>query len=184
MKNKMIIAIILSALLIAGGCASKGKALPVSGEKVNSVAGALLNTEGNQIGEVSFVEAKDGVTINIQAEEIPAGVHGVHIHETGVCTPPDFKSAGAHFNPTNKEHGFENPKGFHLGDLPNIEVGEDGKISVKVTTAEITLKENVENSILDQDGSALVIHEKEDDYKTDPAGNSGDRIACAAITRK
>lgn len=183
MKNKMIMVIVLTALFV-GGCAGKEKTLPVSGENVKSVAAPVLNTEGEEIGEVGFVEAEDGVTISIQAEGISPGVHGVHIHETGVCTPPDFTSAGAHFNPTDKEHGFENPKGFHLGDLPNIEVGDDGIISVKVTTAEITLKPNAANSILDKDGSALVIHEKEDDYKTNPAGNSGDRIACAALTRK
>lgn len=184
MKNKIIMSIILSALLVAGGCAGKEKTMPVSGEKVKSVAAPILNTEGEEIGEVSFVESGDGVTISIQAEGISPGVHGVHIHETGVCTPPDFKSAGGHFNPMKKEHGFDNPKGFHLGDLPNIEVGDDGIISVKVTTAELTLEKNAANSILDQDGSALVIHESEDDYKTDPSGNSGDRIACAAVTRK
>lgn len=184
MKHNTILVMSLLALLVVGGCANKGKALPVSGENVKSVAAPILNTEGEEIGEVNFVEAGDGVTISIQAEGISPGVHGMHIHETGVCTPPDFTSAGAHFNPTHKEHGFENPKGFHLGDLPNIEVGEDGKVAVKVTTAELTLKTTAQNSILDQDGSALVIHEKEDDYKTDPAGNSGDRIACAAITRK
>ena len=98
-----------------------------------------------------------------------------------ICTPPDFESAGAHFNPTHKQHGFENPKGFHLGDLPNIEVDAEGKVTAVLTTNEFTLKPNVENSLLDSDGSALVIHKDADDYKTDPSGNSGPRIACAAI---
>ena len=95
-----------------------------------------------------------------------------------------FKSAGAHFNPANKEHGFENPKGFHIGDLPNLEVDAEGKVTAEVTTALVTLKPDVSNSLLDSDGSSLVIHEKADDYKTDPAGDSGNRIACSVIKRK
>lgn len=174
----------LSALVIAGGCVKKDAKVPVSGENVKSVEAPIVNTEGESIGEVSFVEAKDGVTITIDAEGFTPGIKAVHIHETGVCKPPDFKSAGGHFNPKQKEHGFDNPKGFHLGDLPNIEVDAEGKLSAQLTTAELTLKSGAENSILDDDGSALVIHENADDYKTNPAGNAGDRIACAAIMRE
>lgn len=181
MRNKMMMAIFMAAVLVVGGCGKTATQLPVSGEKNESITAPLLNTKGNKIGEIGFMEAADGVTISIAAEGLSPGTKGVHIHETGVCTPPDFKSAGNHFNPQKKEHGFENPKGFHLGDLPNIDVDEDGKITTKLTTKEITLKRGAENSLLDSDGSALVIHEKADDYMTDPAGNSGDRIACSAI---
>ncbi len=181
MKQKIVYPSMLSALLIAGGCGKNGVKLPVSGESVQSVDGTIVNTEGKKIGEVKLVEGIDGVTINIQAEGLSPGKHGIHIHETGVCTPPDFKSAGAHFNPGHKEHGFDNPKGFHLGDLPNLEVDAEGKVTAEVTTVLVTLKPGVENSLLDADGSSLVIHEKADDYKTDPAGNSGDRIACAVV---
>jgi Cu-Zn family superoxide dismutase len=171
----------LSALLIAGGCGKNGVKLPVAGESVQSIAAPILNAKGNKIGEVKLVDGIDGVTINIQAEGLSPGKHGIHIHETAVCTTPDFKSAGAHFNPGHKEHGFDNPKGFHLGDLPNLEVDAEGKVNAEVTTALVTLKPGVENSLLDADGSSIVIHDKVDDYKTDPAGNSGDRIACAAV---
>lgn len=184
MKQKIVLSIMLSALLIAGGCGKDGMKLPVSGESVASLIAPILNTEGKKIGEASFVEGADGVTINIQAEGLPPGKHGIHIHEKAVCTPPDFKSAGGHFNPENKEHGFDNPKGFHLGDLPNLEVDADGKVNAEVTTAFVTLKPGVDNYLLDSDGSSLVIHEKMDDYKTDPAGDSGDRIACAVIGGK
>jgi superoxide dismutase, Cu-Zn family len=184
LKQKIVLSIMLSALLIAGGCGKSGMKLPVTGESVQSVKAPIVNTEGKKIGEASFVEGTGGVTINIQAEGLSPGKHGVHIHETAVCTPPDFKSAGGHFNPELKEHGFDNPKGFHLGDLPNLEVDAEGKVTAEVTTAFVTLKSGVDNSLLDSDGSSLVIHEKVDDYKTDPAGNSGNRIACAAIGGK
>ena len=184
MNQKMVVSILLAVLVIAGGCSKNADSkLPVSGENTKSVVAPIINTEGNEIGTVSFAESGDGVTISIQAEGLPPGVKGIHVHETGVCTPPDFTSAGSHFNPTHKEHGFDNPKGFHLGDLPNIEVDANGKVSAEVTTAEFTMKPGAANSILDNDGSALVIHEKADDYKTDPSGNSGVRIACGAITK-
>lgn len=183
-NQKMVVSILLASLVIAGGCSKNANSkLPVSGESTQSVVAPIINTEGNEIGNVSFSESGDGVTISIQAEGLPPGVKGIHVHETGVCTPPDFTSAGSHFNPTQKEHGFDNPKGFHLGDLPNIEVDANGKVSAKVTTAKFTMKPGAANSILDSDGSALVIHEFPDDYKTDPSGNSGVRIACAAVTK-
>lgn len=174
--------LLLALLFILAGC-GKNMKVPVSGEQLEPVSGTLLNTEGKEIGKVQFEEQADGVKISLQAEGLTPGVHGIHIHETGVCTAPSFESAGGHFNPNKKEHGFENPKGYHAGDLPNIEVGEDGKIVTQITTDEITLKKGEPNSILDTDGSALVIHADPDDYKTDPAGNSGARVACAAIQK-
>lgn len=174
----------LCALVVVGGCGKNGSKLPVNGEIVQSVKAPILNTEGKEIGEATFTEGDGGVTINIEAEGLSPGMHGIHIHETAMCTPPDFKSAGAHFNPEKKEHGFDNPKGFHLGDLPNLEVDAQGKAIAEVTSGYVTLKPDLANTLLDSDGSALVIHEKADDYKTDPAGNSGDRIACAAIGKK
>src|SRR5690606_11945130 len=101
--------------------------------------------------------------------------------ETGECTPPDFTSAGGHFNPTAAQHGLENPDGPHAGDMPNIEVGADGTASVTVENDRITLSEGP-NSILDADGSALMIHASADDNVSDPAGNAGARIACGVIT--
>lgn len=184
MKHKLLVVLLVSVILVLAGCGRADKKVAVSGEQMEAIVSPLVNTEGKEIGEVTLVQEPEGVLINVQAENLPPGTHGIHVHETGVCKGPDFTSSGAHFNPTGKEHGFDNPKGFHLGDLPNIEVPEDGKVSFKLTTSEITLKKGQENSILDKDGSAIVIHEMADDYKTDPAGDSGARIACAAITGK
>jgi superoxide dismutase, Cu-Zn family len=184
MKQKIVVALLVSIILVMAGCGKANQKIPVSGEQKEAFVSSLLNTKGKKIGEVTLVQEVEGVMINVQAKDLPPGTLGIHIHETGVCTAPEFTSAGAHFNPTGNEHGFDNPKGFHLGDLPNIEVDKDGKVSMKLTTSEITLKKDQENSILDKDGSAVVIHERADDYKTDPAGNSGARIACAAITGK
>ncbi|WP_329958818.1 superoxide dismutase family protein [Sporosarcina sp. G11-34] len=178
-----IVMFTVSLLLLVTGCGKKGAWLPVSGDISETVAAPILNAEGEKIGEATFDESKDGITIKIIAEGLPPGLHGTHIHEKGECTPPGFESAGAHFNPTHKQHGFDNLKGFHLGDLPNVVVDYDGKVKAKMTTDEFTLKPNLENSILDNDGSALVIHEDMDDYKTDPSGNSGKRIACAAFNQ-
>jgi len=173
--------LILAAAFALAGCGKSTAKLPVSGEAIEPVSATLLNTEGKEIGKIRMEERTEGVKISIQAEGLSPGVHGIHIHETGVCTAPDFESAGGHFNPTGKEHGFENPKGFHAGDLPNIDVPEGGKLVTQITTKEVTLKKGESNSLLDSDGSALVIHADPDDYKTNPAGNSGPRIACAVI---
>ena len=182
MKTRYFLFIIVCMLLALSGCAKKGTLFPVSADKTVTVMAPIINTADEEIGEATFTETSEGMTIDIVAEGLTPGMHGTHIHEKGECAPPSFESAGAHFNPTEKEHGFKNPKGFHLGDLPNIEVGSDGRVNVSLRLTDITLKKDVENSILDSDGSALIIHEKADDNITDPSGNSGDRIACAAIT--
>ena len=156
------------------------EAIPVSGQADVNVK--MINSEGKEVGKATLKESEEGVKIHLQAEGLEPGTKAIHIHETGVCEAPDFTSAGAHFNPGGKEHGFQNPKGFHAGDLPNIEIEEDGAVNVVITAPNVTLKEEESNSLLDGDGSALVIHEKADDYKTDPAGNAGDRIVCGVIS--
>ena len=150
-------------------------------EKVITLS--IVNTEGNNIGTASFEQDGKNVRIHVQAKQLTPGVHGIHIHEFGLCDPPDFKSAGGHFNPIKHEHGFDNPKGFHNGDLPNIEVSSEGIVDVELVTAEVTLKKGKANSLLKKKGTSLVIHADIDDYVTDPAGNSGARIACGVISK-
>ncbi len=181
MVTKIGLFLVMLMMLFLSACGDISTQLPVSDVQDKMINSILINSEDQVIGEVNLSEGTKGVTIEIKAEGLSPGQHGIHIHEKGECTAPSFESAGGHFNPTNKAHGFNNLQGFHAGDLPNVDVGKDGKLYVVIKTEELTLAPGKENSILDEDGSALVIHEKEDDYKTDPSGNSGSRIACAII---
>ena len=118
--------------------------------------------------------------MTVTASGMPAGTHGIHLHEKGLCEGPKFESAGAHWNPAAKKHGRDNPEGAHLGDLANLEVGADGAASANFTVAGAMMASGAK-MLADADGTALVVHAKPDDYKTDPSGNSGDRIACAVV---
>ena len=116
--------------------------------------------------------------LHVQAQGLPPGTHGIHIHAVGRCEAPDFQSAGPHWNPTSRQHGRDNPQGAHHGDLPNITIGADGRGMLHADVAGASWAE-----LLDADGAAVVIHATADDYRTDPSGNSGGRIACGVIQR-
>ncbi|MBB6729898.1 superoxide dismutase family protein [Cohnella zeiphila] len=150
-------------------------------EGTPSVTAKIVNSQGQEVGTAMFTQADGSVKIHLEAKGLPPGVHGFHIHETGKCEPPDFASAGEHFNTTHKQHGFYNPKGFHVGDLPNIQVAADGTVKADIESKNVTLKKGEANSLLKKGGTSIVIHEKADDYVTDPSGNSGNRIACGVI---
>jgi Cu-Zn family superoxide dismutase len=136
----------------------------------------MINALGAPIGAVRAWQTAGGVSFHIEAAGLPHGVHGLHVHAVGRCDPPEFTTSGGHWNPADKKHGMNNPAGPHAGDLPNVEVAANGVLSATVTLPGATMA-----GLLDADGSALVLHAAADDYKTDPSGNSGARIACAVI---
>ena len=138
---------------------------------------ALVGASGQAIGTVRAWQTAGGVTLRVDATGLPHGNHGVHVHAVGRCDPPDFASAGPHWNPAGRKHGASNPAGPHAGDLPNVEVASNGVLGEAVTVPGAAMA-----SLLDADGAALVIHAAPDDNMTDPSGNSGARIACAVIT--
>lgn len=143
----------------------------------------IVNTEGEKIGLAQLTPEVDGegVNINLEAWDLTPGIHGFHIHEKGICEKPDFETAGGHFNPDDREHGFDNPEGPHAGDLPNIEVDQNGKVEDVIVTELVTLKKGEENSIIREGGTSLMIHADPDDYVSQPAGDAGDRVACGVI---
>lgn len=161
-------------------------ALNERGEKADSVKQVhvkLMNTEGVEVGKAVLTQLDEGVEIELEAWDLPPGVHGYHIHEKGICEPPTFESAGAHFNPTEAKHGFDHPEGPHAGDLPNIEVNEEGRVHDKYVNLLVTLHPDEAHSLLRDGGTSLMIHAKPDDYKSQPAGDAGERIACGVISQ-
>ncbi|WP_039042871.1 superoxide dismutase family protein [Sporosarcina sp. ZBG7A] len=141
----------------------------------------LKDADGQTTGTAELEETEEGINVHVKAEGLPEGKHGLHFHETGVCEAPDFESAGGHFNPDEKNHGLEMEGGPHAGDLPNLEVGEDGIVDDEFTAKNVTLGTDEPNSLLKDTGTALVIHAGEDDGETQPSGDSGERIACGVI---
>ena len=163
-------------LCLAASLAVMALASPsLAADKASAV---LKDAQGNEVGSATLTALPNGVLIGLDLTAIPAGEHALHIHAVGACEPPDFKSAGGHFNPEEDKHGLMNPAGPHAGDMPNIAVPDSGKLQIEVLNQMVHL----DDGLFDQDGSALVIHAGADDYKTDPAGNAGDRIACGVIT--
>ena len=164
-----------AAALAAAGCAGLQAGLTTASAR-------LTNGQGEVVGSATLTEVSGGVRVILTARGLPAGDKGVHIHTVGTCEPPAFASAGGHFNPGSRQHGLQNPRGPHAGDLPNLRIEADGAGRLETLNDRITLGAGA-TSLLDADGSALVIHTGADDHRTDPTGNSGSRLACGVIVK-
>ena len=171
----------ITAVTLAGAAALllAGAVLPAASQSAETAKAQLKDAKGKAVGTADFTQTQGGVLIKLALRGLPAGEHAVHIHAVGKCEPP-FESAGGHFNPDNAHHGIMAGPG-HAGDMPDLFVPSGGNLTVALLNDKVTLSRGKPNSLFDTDGSALVIHAKADDYKSDPAGNAGDRIACGVI---
>jgi len=140
----------------------------------------LKNAKNENVGTALLTPLANGVKMEISVHGLPPGEHGFHVHENGSCVAPKFDSAGGHFAPNKNEHGFDVQKGPHAGDMANLMVGADGSAKLEIINTHVTLGKGA-NSLAKKGGTALMIHEKADDYKTQPTGNAGGRLACGEI---
>lgn len=172
---KRVVMAAIGAVAMLGGCATPEQNARYMAGHYRAQAD-IMNPAGVKIGTAVAEEVEGAIRVIVEAGDLPEGPHGTHIHAVGKCTAPDFASAGPHWNPTTHQHGKENPAGPHAGDMPNLEVAAGGR-----DRTIFTLPGGTYQQLLDEDGAAIVIHAQADDYKTDPSGNSGGRIACGVF---
>ncbi|MCW3837341.1 superoxide dismutase family protein [Sphingomonas canadensis] len=168
----------VAGMALLAGCSGRDGAVDGTPppEPAPGLVAGLWTGKGVAAGVASATEVPGGVRIQVEAEGLTPGPHGVHVHMAGKCDAPDFASAGGHWNPSAKQHGAMNPMGPHVGDMPNLIAGADGKGTLSFVLAGATIA-----GLADADGAALIVHAGEDDLKTDPSGNSGGRFACGVL---
>jgi Cu-Zn family superoxide dismutase len=151
-----------------------------SAASAQSGKATLKDAGGKEVGSAQLSQTPHGVLVRLTLKGVPAGEHAFHIHQTGKCEPP-FTTAGGHFNPGTKKHGIMAADGPHAGDMPNLHIPADGNLAIEVVNAAVTLDKDKPNSLYKPEGTALIIHAGKDDYKTDPTGDAGGRIACGVV---
>jgi Cu-Zn family superoxide dismutase len=149
--------------------------------KAPTAGAEVRDSAGRVVARAMAAEREGSVSIRVEAAGLAPGTYGVHVHAVGRCDAPGFTTAGPHWNPDGRQHGRDNPQGMHKGDLPNLVVGADGRGTFDQTVPMASLTGGGTNALLDADGAAVVIHAQSDDYRTDPSGNSGARIACGVL---
>jgi Cu-Zn family superoxide dismutase len=180
MTRAPIIAGALMAASLSGCATGRRGETPAAGETPQAAATQLRDVGGRTVAAASVTPMGDALRVRVEAAALAAGIYGIHVHSVGRCDPPGFESAGPHWNPSNRVHGRDNPRGQHAGDLPNLLVGTDGRGSFEFTIPGASLSGGARR-LLDADGAAVVLHARPDDYRTDPSGNSGARIACGVL---
>lgn len=178
--RQAILAVGVGCLAAAGAAAQEPKPRATTGTAEGPILTNLIDSQRRTVGEARLEETPHGVLLKLNLKNATPGVHALHIHEQGRCDAPTFESAGGHFAPSGRDHGFLNADGPHAGDLPNIEVPSTTELTVEYLLEDLTLGGGP-GSLLDADGSAIVIHAGPDDYKTEPAGDAGRRLACGRI---
>src|SRR2546425_5476005 len=168
--------------LISGLAILSLSAAVLTGQSATTAKADLADPQGKKVGTAELTRTPEGVRIALTVSGLAPGQHAFHIHTVGKCEGPDFKSAGAHFNPYNKKHGLKNPDGPHAGDMENVDVGSDRTGKADIVNKQVTLGDGP-NSLFHEGGTAIVIHASPDDNVTDPAGTAGARIACGVITK-
>jgi Cu-Zn family superoxide dismutase len=152
----------------------------IGSAQAQSGKASLKDAQGKDVGTAELTQLPQGVLIRLALKGVPAGEHAFHVHATGKCEPP-FTSAGGHFNPGSKKHGIMAAEGHHAGDMSNLHIPSDGALAIEVVNASVTLEKGKPNSLYGPNGTALIVHAGKDDYKTDPTGDAGGRIACGVV---
>jgi superoxide dismutase, Cu-Zn family len=168
MIARLSLAVVTAIVVSAGGAAAQ------------TAKAVLKGADGATLGTLDLTQVSDGVLVKLAAKGLPPGEHAFHVHAVGKCEAP-FTTAGGHFNPDNHKHGMLSAEGHHAGDMPNLVVPASGEVAVEVVNTAVTLAKDKPNSLFKPEGTAFVIHAAADDYKTDPTGNAGGRIACAVL---